>query len=601
MSENATPEADVAVGALEGNNSDQTRVEQTVHNANATRHPRNDFRQSNSSRNFQGATPKIGGVLGLRSENVTEKVAFDVFCEKVSIYVMTEFKNGENVVEVLKDHDTKVIDDFQKGNKPEELTEEEKKSTIDVEIKKEEIKEYVKDLELIKSNLKKLYTVIFGNCTDGVKTMLKADAEYAEKLKTFNQSWILEKGKMIVQGLDTKVNKHVTMHTAIYNFMLMKQYDAESNDAYLTRFKSMVQTLKIAGGGHMLVSKTMLGKEIHEAIEAEIDIECEKFMGMCFILRSHKGTYKKLLDDLKRSSNLGRDKYPETLTEAFNLLVIESGEYDSVRQTSNHRYGRGRSGRGGRGRSSFLFAQQGRGNERDVTYTRINDNNSDEIIAGTDGEVHPTVPCFGCKFLGHYRNACPHVARNGTVSLHVRCTLANKDTFDISDSWLLLDTCSTCDVIKNPDFITDMKECKPHEQLIAYCNGGEQRYNLVAKLQIFPISVHFKRNSMANIISMKTVTDIEGTRATMDTNNSANIVVTLSGGEDFVFKPCRNGLYYFDTSEVKSSDKSKNELINYSLLQTVEENKITSLYRKSKERTHQGIYNNTYITRAHPS
>ena len=53
-------------------------------------------------------------------------------------------------------------------------------------------------------------------------------------------------------------------------------------------------------------------------------------MGMCFILLSHEGTYKKLLDDLKRSANLGKDKYPETLTKAFNLLVRESREYDSV-------------------------------------------------------------------------------------------------------------------------------------------------------------------------------------------------------------------------------------------------------------------------------
>ena len=70
----------------------------------------------------------------------------------------------------------------------------------------------------------------------------------------------------------------------------------------------------------------------------------------------------------------------------------------------------------------------------------MNNNNSNEITAGTDGEAHPTVTCFRCQFLGHYRNACPHVARTGTVSVHVGCTLANKDTYDIPDSWLLLDT-----------------------------------------------------------------------------------------------------------------------------------------------------------------
>ena len=62
---------------------------------------------------------------------------------------MTEFKNGENVIQILKHHNTKIIDDFQNNNKPEELTEEGGKSTIDVEINKEEVKVYVKDLKLI--------------------------------------------------------------------------------------------------------------------------------------------------------------------------------------------------------------------------------------------------------------------------------------------------------------------------------------------------------------------------------------------------------------------------------------------------------------------
>ena len=47
------------------------------------------------------------------------------------------------------------------------------------------------------------------------------------------------------------------MHSAMMSFILMKQHDNKANDAYLTRFKSMVQTLKIAGGEHVLVSKVM--------------------------------------------------------------------------------------------------------------------------------------------------------------------------------------------------------------------------------------------------------------------------------------------------------------------------------------------------------
>ena len=52
---------------------------------------------------------------------------------------------------------------------------------------------------------------------------------------------------------------------------------------------------------------------------------------------------------------LGRDEYPVTLTEAFDLLVRESGEFDS---TQPFRRQNGRGGRGGRGRN-FMFAQRG--------------------------------------------------------------------------------------------------------------------------------------------------------------------------------------------------------------------------------------------------
>ena len=112
----------------------------------------------------------------------------------------------------------------------------------------------------------------------------------------------------------------------------------------------------------------------------------------------------------------------------------------------------------------------------------MNDNNSDEIIAGTDGEVHPTVPCFGYNFWV-------------TIVMHVHTwhelepfpymldALLQTRILSIFQTVGLLDTCSTCDVIKNPDFVSDIKECKPHERLIAYCNGGEESYNLVANFK----------------------------------------------------------------------------------------------------------------------
>ena len=187
----------------------QTLGEADASPASRRNTPRNSRRPyttfTSTPRDFEGVTPKIGGVLALRSENMLQKVSYDIFCEKLGVYIMNEFKGGENVVEITKDHTIDIISSFESNNKPTELTDEEKKSTIDVEIKKEEIKEYVKDLKLIKSNLNKIYNLIYGNCTDSVQTMLKTDDDYESKSWVFDHRWIFRKVKMIVAGLDTKV------------------------------------------------------------------------------------------------------------------------------------------------------------------------------------------------------------------------------------------------------------------------------------------------------------------------------------------------------------------------------------------------------------
>ena len=95
---------------------------------NATRsHRRPNAALANTPKDFEGVTPKIGGILALRSENMTMKVNFDVFCEKLGVYVMNEFKGGENVVEVTKRQTIDIISSFEKESKPVELTDEEKK------------------------------------------------------------------------------------------------------------------------------------------------------------------------------------------------------------------------------------------------------------------------------------------------------------------------------------------------------------------------------------------------------------------------------------------------------------------------------------------
>ena len=81
----------------------------------------------------------------------------------------------------------------------------------------------MKNLNTVKSNLKKIYSLVYGNCIEGVQTMLKADSDYEVKSQHFDYEWWFKKMKAIVSVLDTKVNARVSLIAAIANFINMKQ------------------------------------------------------------------------------------------------------------------------------------------------------------------------------------------------------------------------------------------------------------------------------------------------------------------------------------------------------------------------------------------
>ena len=96
--------------------------------------------------------------------------------------------------------------------------------------------------------MKKIFSLIYGNCTGGAETMLKLEDNFEDRSAIFDSIWLFKIVKKIVYGMDTKSNFRVSLHTAIMSFMLLQQYNTESSDTYSARFKSSMETLKIAGG-----------------------------------------------------------------------------------------------------------------------------------------------------------------------------------------------------------------------------------------------------------------------------------------------------------------------------------------------------------------
>ena len=136
MTENAIPDQSPPSANANTSNTEQPQEnKQSGSGATANRHrgTQNSYNNrsgnvvTSTSKDFAGATPKIGGILALHSENVTKQINYDIFCKKLGTCLMNEIKNGDDVFEITIYHNFDVIDAFEKENKPVELTDDEKK------------------------------------------------------------------------------------------------------------------------------------------------------------------------------------------------------------------------------------------------------------------------------------------------------------------------------------------------------------------------------------------------------------------------------------------------------------------------------------------
>ena len=108
-----------------------------------------------------------------------------------------------------------------------------------------------------------------------MRTIVKTDDEYKKRSKSFYCAWLLKKVKRTISGIDTKINLRVSLHAAMIIFLLLKQYSNNKNDAYLTRFKSGIQTLIITGGKHILVGELTMGHKFEDAPKEEKNEEID--------------------------------------------------------------------------------------------------------------------------------------------------------------------------------------------------------------------------------------------------------------------------------------------------------------------------------------
>jgi len=162
--------------------SDDKDDNKNANQSKGNRHGRSANRYGNHGRFFEGAEPKIGGILGFKAERIDKKHTHEKFKDKLINYVGREFKNADDILPMLREGaDPKA--DFKTNHLPKPLSAGDANNEIKKAILKERIKMYIARESQLDENVTKLYNVIWGQCTDQLQSAIKYQSQYEEKSK----------------------------------------------------------------------------------------------------------------------------------------------------------------------------------------------------------------------------------------------------------------------------------------------------------------------------------------------------------------------------------------------------------------------------------
>ena len=242
----------------QANVSTQDEIRQTE-NTNRSENVQNDQQQKRkgttyTDKYFVGQTPAIGGVLALQGEtHVQKRVTFDRFRELLCNYIAIELQEADNITCLVQDFKDP-IQEFEK-DKPKMPTNDEGKekelkdlSPIDQMILKEEVKNYSTSVKLIKTNIQRVYGMIWGQCTSGLQGAIRSEEEFIKKREKFNTEWLLTKIKERLSGIYKNQNQEMAIRESLLAFLNIRQYDTESNSSLLDRFESKKEALYLIAG-----------------------------------------------------------------------------------------------------------------------------------------------------------------------------------------------------------------------------------------------------------------------------------------------------------------------------------------------------------------
>ena len=222
--------------------------------------------ESKKKKTFKGETLELSKhvfeTFG-ESKNATQ---YETTIKALQVYVANNFRHGGDIGWMLK-HEQ----DFEltRPNAPSGSTR--SSSTVDQDIYKEKIKGYVARMEKYTENKHKLYSVIWGQCSDSMQSKLQNKDDFDRIDEDHDCLRLLKEIKGVMFNFESEQYPIISMHQATYKYVTARQGKFKTLTEYYKRFKTIVEVLEHYGANIWLHPSLIL-KEYHRNSQSNITI-----------------------------------------------------------------------------------------------------------------------------------------------------------------------------------------------------------------------------------------------------------------------------------------------------------------------------------------
>ena len=302
---------------------------------------------------------------------------------EIAEFVGANYEHGADVRQAIEEG---IKPEFTKPVKPKPA-----KGTTDIDetdemIWKKEVDYYVKRLTILESNLRKTYSLVWGQCSDVMREKLEALENFDDIKSEFDVLALLVEIKTINFKFEDQKYPFGAVYYANKRFYNYKQGTDETNNEHYEKFNNLVSVVDSYGGllGHesILISDDEEFSNLSQNDQkqkANIDAanarNKEKFLSFCLIAKADPVRYGDLKTNLENEYTKGNNQYPTTLTKALQLLTNYKSDKKKFNKNNN--------------KNNVSFAQRGGKNKK------------------YDDSWHKDAMCNHCGKKGHIKPNCP--------------------------------------------------------------------------------------------------------------------------------------------------------------------------------------------------